>query len=115
MARDLSAILGSAFREIRKSTARTQERMAEMTGLSQSYVSAVERGESGLAGLRSIGESLEKAGVDPLQLFRIALARESGEGEQADLLLLWTQADEATRTAILMLLRSRADAGRAAR
>lgn len=114
---DFAALLGSALKDIRKATTGTQDRWADRTGMSQSYLSMLERGQSGWEAVKTVLGAIERAGGDPLDLFRLVLARVEGEDDQRELLALWSSPalDQVTRDGILMLLRSRAAAGAAAR
>lgn len=108
MTHDLAVLLGAALREIRKRTTKTQDGWAERTGMSQSYISAAERGESGWDALRNMGDAIEKAGADPVDLLRIAVAQvDLSPGEQ-ELLSLWSTVDEEIRQATLIMLRHNA-------
>jgi len=108
MARDLAALLGSALRDIRKRTTRTQDGWTSKTGMSQSYLSSAERGESGWESVKVIAGHIESVGVDPIELLRLAVAHADMEPEERELFSLWTSADDGVRTAILTLLRSQA-------
>lgn len=112
---DLPKLLGSALRDIRKRVAGTQDDWADATGMSQSYLSAAERGESGWDSVRTITNAVEKAGADPLDLLRLALAKVELDEERQELLNLWTAADDEIRRAILTLLRVQVAARAAAR
>lgn len=105
---DLGVLLGEALRTIRKRTAGTQERWAKRTGMSQSYLSAVERGEAGWEAVRTISSAVERVGEDPLNLLRVALTAAELPPEDAELAALWSTAPPAVRSAILTLLRSQA-------
>lgn len=81
--RDLGALLGGAFKDIRTARRQTQQRWAQATGIPQSTMSDIERGRTTFDAVRSLGEALERAGVDPIELFRVALAR-AGEIPEED-------------------------------
>lgn len=115
MGHELAELLGGALRELRKRTTRTQDAWADRTGMSQSYISAAERGESGWDSVINIASAIEKAGADPIDLLRIAVAQAEQDEGQRELMGLWAAADETTRTAILMLLRSQVTARAASR
>lgn len=105
MTRDIPKMLGAAFRSLRKLSAGTQDEFSRRTGLSQSYVSALERGESGFSSFKMISKALEDVGVDPVELLRLAVANADDASEEVELRLLWADADPAVRAAILALLR----------
>jgi len=66
--RELAQRFGQRFRQIRRARAGTQERLAELTGLSQSRISRLENGE-GWEGLCEVYEALRAIETDPLDLF----------------------------------------------
>lgn len=98
--------LGAALRDIRKRTTRTQDGWHAKTGMSQSYLSSMERGETGWESLRSIGGHLETIGVDPVELLRLAVAHAELPEEERELMVLWSSASDDTRRALLTLLRN---------
>jgi transcriptional regulator with XRE-family HTH domain len=112
MPTDIAVLLGGALRELRLRTTRTQDEWAAQTGMSQSYLSAVERGRSGWESFRNIATAIEAVGADPVELLRIAAAPSE---EERELLALWHAAPERQRTAILTLLRAAEGAHTAAR
>ncbi|MFC0210979.1 helix-turn-helix domain-containing protein [Paenibacillus chartarius] len=61
-------IVGDQIRKIRKLKGMTQERLAERSGLSFSYISDVERGTRNIS-LESLGKIISALGVKPVQLF----------------------------------------------
>ncbi len=61
-------IVGEQIRKLRKLKGLTQERLAERSGLSYSYVSDVERGTRNIS-LESLGKIISALGVKPAQLF----------------------------------------------
>ncbi|MDA5109484.1 helix-turn-helix transcriptional regulator [Brevibacillus thermoruber] len=61
-------IVGNQIRKIRKLKGMTQERLAERSGLSFSYISDVERGTRNIS-LESLGKIISALGVKPAQLF----------------------------------------------
>lgn len=111
---DIICLLGSALRTIRLRTTKTQDKWAERTGMAQSYLSAVERGQRGWESLRTIVTAVEAAGEDPLELLRLAVAEVELPEDQRELMALWGGADDRTRSAILTLLRGQAQGGNAA-
>lgn len=115
MAHDLAALLGSALREIRTRTTRTQDGWADATGMSQSYLSSLERGAAGWDAIRNVADAVERAGADPLDLLRLAVSQVEDSDEDRELLSLWRALDPVTRTATLHLLRGQASARAAAR
>lgn len=114
---DIAALLGSALNEIRKRSTGTQDRWTEKTGMSQSYLSAAERGKSGWESIQTIFAAIERAGVDPLDLFRLVLAKADATSDesQRELMGLWSQLDPISKEAILHLARGQAARWRAAR
>ena len=68
------------------------------TGLSQTNISDIEHGKA-FHTLRRIGTGLDRAGIDPLQLFRLALANADLPEGDRDLASLIAAADpEADRS-----------------
>ncbi|MNW47178.1 HTH-type transcriptional regulator PuuR [compost metagenome] len=61
-------MVGEQVRRIRKSRGMTQERLADLSGLSFSYISDVERGTRNIS-LESLGRIIEALGTKPAQLF----------------------------------------------
>jgi transcriptional regulator with XRE-family HTH domain len=108
MAHDLATLLSAAFKDIRRSRARTQEKWEELSGMSQTWTSDVETGRHGFDSLRKIGGALERAGVDPVELLRVALAHASDlSDEDRDLVALVATADPDEKRAVTTLLRRR--------
>lgn len=114
---DIAQLLGSALQEIRKRSTGTQDRWTERTGMSQSYLSSAERGRSGWESIQTITAAIESAGVDPLDLFRLVLAKADAttDESQRELMGLWPQLDPVSKEAILHLARGQAGRQRAAR
>lgn len=112
---DIGELLGAALRDIRRQTTVTQDRWSDRTGMSQSYLSAAERGTSGWESVRTIATAVQAAGGDPLDLLRLAVAHADLGDEDRELLALYRAAPESTRTAILTLLRGVAGAKAATR
>lgn len=112
---DIGELLGAALRDIRRQTTVTQDRWSDRTGMSQSYLSAAERGTSGWESVRTIATAVQAAGGDPLDLLRLAVAHADLGDEDRELLALYRAAPESTRTAILTLLRGVAGAKSATR
>ena len=96
MMNDLPDLLAGAFRDIRKRAAKTQEKFEEATGLSQGWISDVERGR-GFDSLGKIGEGLSRAGIEPVELLRVALARAEGSPEDQELYSLLAVASQDQR------------------
>lgn len=115
MTHDLGTLLGSALLELRKRTTRTQDGWTDRTGMSQSYLSAAERGDSGWESVRTIASAIERAGADPVDLLRLAVAQVDESEDRRELLALWGSLDRLSREAILTLLRNQAAARTAAR
>lgn len=118
MKRDLGALLASALYEIRCRTTKTQDAWRDRTGMSQSYLSAAERGTSGWESIRTIGEAIEKTGVDPIDLLRGALAKANEPevpGDQLELLRLWAELDKVSKDSLLGFIRQQVAARAAAR
>lgn len=65
---DFLNTVGEQIRKIRKSRSLTQERLAELSGLSFSYISDVERGQRNIS-LESLGKIIQALGIRPVQLF----------------------------------------------
>ena len=65
---DFKQMVGEQVRRIRKSRGITQERLADLSGLSFSYISDVERGTRNIS-LESLGRIIEALGIKPAQLF----------------------------------------------
>jgi transcriptional regulator with XRE-family HTH domain len=101
---DLGVVLAANLRRVRKKHAGTQERFSEMVGFSQPRLSELERGK-GWEQIRGLGERLEEAGINPLELLNLEL-----DEEQAELVELYNAADPRTKEAIRHLLRSSAAA-----
>jgi len=118
MKRDLGALFAAALYDIRLRTTKTQDAWRDRTGMSQSYLSAAERGTSGWESLRTIGEAIEKAGIDPIELLRGAIAK-ANEPEMApdqrELLQIWGQLDQLSRDSLLRFIRDQVAARAAAR
>lgn len=112
---DLAILLGRALRSIRERSTRTGLEWQARTGMSQSYLSAAELGKSGWESIRNIAAKVERAGEDPLDLLRLALAEVDHGAEARELLALWGIASPELRTAILTLLRAQAEARAAVR
>lgn len=83
--------------------------------MSQSYLSNAERGIGGWDSIRTIAGHVERAGVDPVDLLRLALAHADLSPADLELFRLWDAADPDIRSAILTLLRSQVAARSAAR
>jgi transcriptional regulator with XRE-family HTH domain len=105
MSSKIATLLGTAVREIRKRTTKTQDAWQAKTGMSQSYLSAAERGESGWSSIDFIADAIEKAGGDPLDVLRIAARQLELAPDEAELLRLWEASPEYLRETILKLLR----------
>ncbi len=105
----LAALLGAALREIRERTTGTQDNWHDETGMSQSYLSAAERGASGWDSVKGIANAIAKAGEDPLELLRIALRNTEAPEDERTLLTLWSRVDDPDiRGAVLTILRGQA-------
>lgn len=65
---EFKQMVGEQVRKIRKSRGMTQERLADLSGLSFSYISDVERGTRNIS-LESLGKIIEALGTKPAQLF----------------------------------------------
>lgn len=83
--------------------------------MSQSYLSACERGVRGWESVRTIADAVEAVGVDPLELLELAVAHAEADPERSELLRLWASAEGDTRKAILILLRTQAGSRAVAR
>ncbi|MNO99546.1 HTH-type transcriptional regulator PuuR [compost metagenome] len=85
-------MVGEQVRRIRKSRGMTQERLADLSGLSFSYISDVERGTRNIS-LESLGRIIEALGTKPAQLF--------AEPASSEILLSDTEDKLATLTLLL--------------
>ena len=65
---DFRQMVGEQIRKARRLRGMTQERLAEQSGLSFSYISDVERGTRNIS-LESLGKIINALGVKPAQLF----------------------------------------------
>ena len=65
---EFKQMVGEQVRRNRKSRGMTQERLADLSGLSFSYISDVERGTRNIS-LESLGKIIEALGIKPSQLF----------------------------------------------
>jgi len=65
---DFKQMVGEQIRKARRLRGMTQERLAEQSGLSFSYISDVERGTRNIS-LESLGKIINALGVKPAQLF----------------------------------------------
>jgi transcriptional regulator with XRE-family HTH domain len=115
MPHEIAVLLGSALRDIRRRTTGTQDRWTARTGMSQSYLSSAERGESGWESVKTIAGHIEAVGVDPLELLKLAVLHADADTTERELLTLWSAASEDTRKAILILLKNQAGARAVAR
>lgn len=115
MPHEIAVLLGSALRDIRRRTTGTQDRWTAKTGMSQSYLSSAERGESGWESVRTIASHIEAVGVDPLELLKLAVLHANPDAAESELLSLWASAGDDTRKAILILLKNQARAQAVAR
>ena len=92
---------------IRKRLAGTQDRWAEETGISQSSISALERGQ-GWEQLAKLDAAIRHLGGDPLELVRGPMTQ-AGQGAcapiDAELLHLWSIADGEDRAIVMATLR----------
>jgi transcriptional regulator with XRE-family HTH domain len=79
---DFKQMVGEQIRKIRKLRGMTQERLAEQSGLSFSYISDVERGTRNIS-LESLGKIINALGIKPAQLFEgiDEITEHSGNGE----------------------------------
>lgn len=99
-------LLGMALRDLRKQHAGTQEAFALLTGKSQSYVSAAERGKHGWDSANEWANAVGTVGGDPVDLLRLAVAHADPDPELREVLALWSKAPPHVRGAALILLRS---------
>ena len=97
---DLGLVLAANLRRVRKKHAGTQERFAEMIGFSQPRLSELERGK-GWEQIRGLGERLEAAGINPIELLNLDL-----DPDTAEIVEMFAAADDRTKEAIRHLLRS---------
>ena len=88
MPHDIPALLRQAFMKIRAGAGYTQDRWRDRTGIAQSTLSDFERGRTKMETLQRVAESMEQAGIDPLELFRVALAIAEGAEVDAKLVSL---------------------------
>ena len=65
---DFKLLVGEQVRKVRRLRGMTQERLAEQSGLSLSYVSDVERSQRNIS-LESLGKIIDALGIKPAQLF----------------------------------------------
>ncbi|TBL69790.1 helix-turn-helix domain-containing protein [Paenibacillus thalictri] len=65
---DFKKMVGERIRSIRKTRGLTQERLAELSGLSFTYISDVERSSRNIS-LESLGRIIIALGIKPAQLF----------------------------------------------
>jgi transcriptional regulator with XRE-family HTH domain len=107
-ASDVVPHLSTVFKRLRRKVG-TQEVFAERSGLSQSFVSALERGE-GWTALANVTAALERAGVDPAEL----IGTPTLSTEQQELLTFFEDADPDVRAAVVTVLRAQSRRGRAA-
>ncbi|MDO3411486.1 helix-turn-helix transcriptional regulator [Saccharibacillus sp. CPCC 101409] len=77
---DFIRMVGEQIRKHRKLRGLTQERLAEMSGLSFSYVSDVERGTRNIS-LESLGKLVYALSIKPAQLFEDVNERMSADEE----------------------------------
>lgn len=105
---DIGELIGAAIKDIRLRTTETQDNWQEATGMSQSYVSAVERGKKGFKALRAMFAKVEKAGVDPMDIVRLAARKLERNPDEQRLLDLFDRAPAKEREAILTLLEAHA-------
>lgn len=106
---DIGELLGAAIKEIRLRTPeKTQDRWNEATKWSQSYLSAVERGKKGWTAVRRMFTRVEKVGVDPMDIIRIAARRLDADPAEQQLLELWGAMDVTEREALITFLAGRA-------
>jgi transcriptional regulator with XRE-family HTH domain len=104
----IAEVMGRNLRRIRTALKLTQDAWEEKTGVPQTTLSNWERGVS-MTQLERIEEAVRKAGGNPLDLFRVAPTGLTEE--QSELLDLWDRCDDKdVRTAILGLLRAKAEA-----
>lgn len=73
----VASLFGQSLRRIRKEKGLTQERLAELTGLSTNFISELERGlkAPGLAAIVSISKALDVSVHDLLANFTPAKVR----------------------------------------
>lgn len=76
---DFKQLVGEQIRKTRKLKGMTQERLAERSGLSFSYISDVERGTRNIS-LESLGKIIVALGIKPTHLFEDA----DDAGEELD-------------------------------
>lgn len=104
--RDLSRLLADAFKEIRlRAGYKNQTLWAEAISVSQSWVSAVEAHAEGFESVQRIADGLALAGIDPLELLRVALAHAELSEEEAELYSRLSAATPAQRGGVLAMLR----------
>ncbi len=72
MGHDLGELVREAFTRIRQTKAATQEQWEEISGQTQSAISDINRKKTKFKSLVTLGAVLERAGVDPVELFRVA-------------------------------------------
>ena len=83
----INEVLGANLKRIRVRIAGTQERFEELTGLPQTTLSELERGE-GWRQIAKLAERLRQAGIDPTELLNISTADlddETAEGRARQL------------------------------
>lgn len=98
---DVGKLLGDRLRAIRRQVAGTQEAFCERAGISQPYLSDLERG-NGWASLRTITDAIEAAGGDPADLFR---ADPPARPQEAELRELAAQADPDLLDVVVRMMR----------
>jgi transcriptional regulator with XRE-family HTH domain len=89
---DLGRILAERLRDIRSRVSGTQEEFSEATGYSQGQISRLESAQHWKA-IRRLGDAIEQAGGDPLDLLREPQSQREQEVKIARLL---SQLDEET-------------------
>jgi transcriptional regulator with XRE-family HTH domain len=66
---DVRRLVGENFRRLRVERSLTQEQVAELTGVSQQYISGLEQGRRNPTVL-TLHELTSPLGVEPIELFR---------------------------------------------
>lgn len=110
----VAVLLGRALRDLRLRYAPVQDDFAALVGRSQSYLSNAERGKTGWYSVTQWAEAIGRAGGDPVDLLRLAVAHAEQDPELSEILKLWPRAEPHLRGAILILLRESAQKAEAA-
>ncbi|MEK3992768.1 MULTISPECIES: helix-turn-helix domain-containing protein [Robertmurraya] len=82
---NLLLTVGSRIRAIRKQKGLTQEQLAELAGLQDSYIGGVERGERNIS-METLEKLLVGLNISPLFLFQYHSIDIEGEGDKKDVI-----------------------------